>query len=658
MNLEQLSRQYFSKEVADAKEFYFEKAQKAWEEWKSIIIEPEFLAELIGLKYEEFKQRANDNKKVKDIKDAIFKVVSYFDVKAAEKDIYNEYDDRRTIAKAGVHQNAWVTQLLKYKQNPTSVTESIKNIIVYIESPKDNFPILSESHKEQISRNILKIPYDKDSFNESLMKCFDSLGIDCENDMNKSHLYSEIFYGFREKWMDVSNLKGLVARDTGDWKEEFLEDIQDSENGYGVIWRDTYPTSWNKISKYLRDKIDKGETFEFYIVEKNKTTYKAVVKDFSDKEYYANVVEDWKTKDPVWFKEKFEEYADADKSQCAKIAYLIKSFEKISADKCLDIDANFKCIDNPVRKNYVAYTDIITPASLMMEKNISDITKILKSKKNIILQGAPGTGKTYTTAIIALNVLGITDIDLCDHESVMKKYNELCKEKRIAFTTFHQSMDYEDFVEGYKPKSDKADMQFELRPGVFKNICNEAKDRPCVLIIDEINRGNISKIFGELITLLESDKRVGGSHCVYANLTYSQDPFAVPNNLYIIGTMNTTDRSVGNIDYALRRRFAFYTLKSNRSIVENHYSDISLKEKTIELFDQVESFLKENTSDMSIEDLMPGHSYFMVESAEELPFKIEYELIPLIEEYVKDGIIEVSYDKFNKTLNEWKQMCK
>ena len=293
-----------------------------------------------------------------------------------------------------------------------------------------------------------------------------------------------------------------------------------------------------------------------------------------------------------------------------------------------------------------------------MNKNNETIARLLEKKKNLILQGAPGTGKTYTTASIALKVLDIKNVDWGKHESVMKEYDKLIDAGRIAFKTFHQSMDYEDFVEGYKPVDGGSEMKFELKPGVFLTICEKAKDLPCALIIDEINRGNISKIFGELITLLEADKRDGGNHRIQVNLTYSQKPFSVPANLYIIGTMNTTDRSVGGIDYALRRRFAFYTLKSDRSVVEGRYSDTGLKSKATTLFDKVEEFLKNNPADMKIDDLMPGHSYFMADNLDDLANKAEYELIPLIEEYAKDGIIEVSDEKLNKAFEEWRKILK
>ena len=294
--------------------------------------------------------------------------------------------------------------------------------------------------------------------------------------------------------------------------------------------------------------------------------------------------------------------------------------------------------------------------------------KLLSKKHNIILQGAPGTGKTYNTAAIALNALDITDVDLTDHKAVMIRYDELLG-KQIFFTTFHQSLDYEDFVEGLKPhvqtdnKGNSIGVTYEPEDGIFKRACNAAQtdttNKPVVLIIDEINRGNVSKIFGELITLLESDKRSQGNHPIKVILPYTKAEFGVPSNLYIIGTMNTTDRSTGTLDYALRRRFAFVTLQSDRSVIEKHYDKLgnaNLRDMAVALFDDIKKFIespKHLCGDMSIDDLMVGHSYFMAEDEEELKDKVEYEIIPLINEYINDGILNVKNEEKKTAFDSW-----
>ena len=662
IDLKLLSQPFYRQDVADCPDFYFEKAQDALNEWKAMSIDSDLLEELLGMQAKACKERVETDSALKNIKDAIYKLVAYCDVNAAEKNSYNEYDDKRTVAKAGIRQHAWVVQWLKFKQEQSSITESIQNIVAYLENPEQNFPILSEDHKNQISRNLLGKDYDRQTFIADLMAAFDSLGFPCTNASNKSYLYSRMFYSYKKKWDDAYKIKGLVARDSTDWKEDYR--IGTEKQGCSIMWRHNLPSNGASVLKSLRRILDDGNSFSFYIVEKNLTAYKATVIDFSEADDYSNKADEWEKKNPYAFEKDFENYCNGDLSdsstKSAKIAYLVSKFEYIPKTEQLNINDCFKYAGSitPSVTNYVAFTDILTPAEIKMNQKNETIARLLEKKKNLILQGAPGTGKTYTTASIALKVLGIQSVDWEKHEAVMEEYDKLIDAGRIAFTTFHQSMDYEDFVEGYKPVDGGTDMKFVLKPGVFRTICERAKDTPCVLIIDEINRGNISKIFGELITLLEADKRDGGNHRIQVNLTYSQKPFSVPANLYIIGTMNTTDRSVGGIDYALRRRFAFYTLKSDRSVVEDRYSNVDLRNKATALFDKVEDFLKDNPADMKIDDLMPGHSYFMADDIDDLANKADYELIPLVKEYAKDGIIEVSDEKLDKAFEEWRQILK
>lgn len=274
-------------------------------------------------------------------------------------------------------------------------------------------------------------------------------------------------------------------------------------------------------------------------------------------------------------------------------------------------------------------------------KTIGLYTQLLKKNKNLILQGAPGTGKTYTAAELAVACIdGMPEPDT-EHKEIMERYAELKEDGRIAFTTFHQSMDYEDFVEGLRPEVKNGVVTYHVKSGIFKTICDEARKSPSesfVLIIDEINRGNVSKIFGELITLIEKDKRLGQENALTAQLTYSNVDFGVPDNLYILGTMNTTDRSTGTLDYALRRRFVFVTLKADKEVVKKQNSAIATKAAT--LFERVNKFIDERASgDIDFADLMVGHSYFIAKDEEELRDKVKYEIVPLIKEYIRDGIL-------------------
>lgn len=285
----------------------------------------------------------------------------------------------------------------------------------------------------------------------------------------------------------------------------------------------------------------------------------------------------------------------------------------------------------------------------MVSEEIKRAAQLLENSGQIVLQGAPGCGKTYITTELA--------VYLCDgsvpstREQLKKRYKELQAEGRISFTTFHQSLDYEEFVEGLKPDTDSLndkDMRFVVKPGIFKRICMAASaadgnntNKPYVLIIDEINRANVSKVLGELITLLEKSKRLGGDDEFTVTLPYSGELFGVPDNLYIISTMNTADRSLGYIDYAVRRRFAFMTLESQSDVIRDYYhNEGELMEEEISLFTSVRDLIKDNlNSDFDLKDIMIGHSYFLAKSGDEYKLNLEYKIRPLLEEYLRDGII-------------------
>ena len=190
---------------------------------------------------------------------------------------------------------------------------------------------------------------------------------------------------------------------------------------------------------------------------------------------------------------------------------------------------------------------LYTKANFLQEVFVSaetfdEMVSLLEKKKNIILTGAPGVGKTFAARRLAWAMMGERD------------------DERVEFVQFHQSYAYEDFICGYKPSSDGG---FELREGIFYTFCKKAEndlDHPYFFIIDEVNRGNISKIFGELLMLIEEDKR--GDQAYAVRLAYRPDEqFTVPKNLYIIGLMNTADRSLAMMDYALRRRFSFISME-------------------------------------------------------------------------------------------------
>lgn len=247
---------------------------------------------------------------------------------------------------------------------------------------------------------------------------------------------------------------------------------------------------------------------------------------------------------------------------------------------------------------------------------------------NSIIYGAPGTGKTYSTAKIAVAIIENKKIDeiIEDRKAILSRYKQYQRDGQIIFTTFHQNYGYEDFVQGLRPIKDNNDIIFENVDGIFKSIANKAldKDKNYVIIIDEINRANMSKVLGELITLIEEDKRWGEENEMSITLP-SGDIFTVPNNLYIVGTMNSADKSISIIDVALRRRFEFIEQTVDSGLIEN--------EKLKSVLDKINNKLIEENGNT---DLLIGHAYFINKSEEELEKILNREIIPLLYEYFFD----------------------
>lgn len=250
----------------------------------------------------------------------------------------------------------------------------------------------------------------------------------------------------------------------------------------------------------------------------------------------------------------------------------------------------------------------------MNEEDYDTLVQLIRRKKNVILQGPPGVGKTYAAKRLAYSMMGVKD------------------KERVKLVQFHQSYAYEDFVMGYRP----TETGFELRTGAFYNFCKQAEEdseKDYFFIIDEINRGNLSKIFGELFMLIENDKRG-----MEIELLYADEKFCVPDNVYIIGMMNTADRSLAMLDYALRRRFAFFDMKPAFETIQFKQYQENLKNPQFEaLIDAIEALNVDiREDDMLGEGFVIGHSYFsnIVKVTEsELSNIIEFEIIPLLKEY-------------------------
>jgi 5-methylcytosine-specific restriction endonuclease McrBC GTP-binding regulatory subunit McrB len=261
----------------------------------------------------------------------------------------------------------------------------------------------------------------------------------------------------------------------------------------------------------------------------------------------------------------------------------------------------------------------------VMEKmNYTKLLNIIGSRRQIILQGAPGTGKTRAAKEVASKLLNTSLESVGNHPN-------------FSIVQFHTAYSYEDFVRGIMTRVEGGSVVYEVQNKVLVEIASQALSKPdenFVLVIDEINRANLPAVLGELIYALEyRGEPVQG--------VYTKDDsreIILPLNLFIIGTMNTSDRSVGTIDYAIRRRFPFYTIQSTTAAIEAQVGS-NCREQALRLYKAVETIFEKLSTDFKVNELMIGHSYFLAESEDELQSRLEYEIKPLLWEYIKDGIL-------------------
>ena len=397
-------------------------------------------------------------------------------------------------------------------------------------------------------------------------------------------------------WDYVTNLKGFASKEE---IKDYMKKVYDASSSYKndalCLWQFANEMKVGDVvfvKKGVHKIIGRGVVTSDYIYDESRGTYKHIRKV------------DWKNKG---------EWEHPGKA-------VMKTLTNISPDyvkQLIDLFAEETPEETPVQIEikYPEYTkEDFLDEVYMDEDTYNTLTELLETKYNVILQGTPGVGKTFAAKRLAYSIMGQKDTS------------------RVAMVQFHQSYSYEDFIQGYRPSKEG----FELENGAFYKFCKEAEEdneRPYFFIIDEINRGNLSKILGELMMLIEKDKR--GEKI---KLLYSNEWFTVPQNVRIIGMMNTADRSLALMDYALRRRFAFFDFAPAFS--SEGFKDYLTEKnspKLEKLISVVESLNNTISADESLGDgFRIGHSYFCTDDEitdEWLKSVVEYEVIPLIKEY-------------------------
>ena len=267
-----------------------------------------------------------------------------------------------------------------------------------------------------------------------------------------------------------------------------------------------------------------------------------------------------------------------------------------------------------------------------------------KISNNLLLYGPPGTGKTYNVVNYAVAIIEnrpLEDVIADGYGGNLVKYDKYTKMGRIAFMTFHQSLSYDDSIEGIRPEvTEDGELIYTPTPGAFYKFCVSSEnpqktDSPtdvgnCVFIIDEINRGNISRIFGELITLLESSRRKGMDECLEVFLAQMKVKFSVPANVYVLGTMNTADKSLTALDAALRRRFEFVEMMPDPDVLKGRrIMEVDLSKLLATINNRIELLYDR--------EHMLGHAYFIpVKTIDDLAQCMINKIIPQLQDYFFD----------------------
>ncbi|WP_271424017.1 AAA family ATPase [Aequorivita sinensis] len=675
-------------------------------------------------------------------------LVSYCDLHAANKKVYNQYDDNRTLGKAGVRMNDWLDKLLTYKitdNDLSKLTPSIKNALLYLKDPEKGLTMLSENHREKFSISLLDKTYIAESIVDDLISFFEPYEIEVSNEKNRTSVYCSVLYSKKVKrlWLDDDNTEGeeeksntkntklmniplnqifygppgtgktynisseaekiinlKSASSTLDRNKKFdivlknirhryQDKIYNTRNG-NVIYRN-FSKAINIWGYFLSPEYDAQNTLiheelknvtgfvrsgwsqrmkyvtEFDFIEGNwqsdlsgqlgfdlslsdlGISFKEKIRNYiSENNYTALDLKEWDREKgiPRVFSEQY----------CEVLGQVKPLLENMTAFKKSLICALNMCLNNDLfrqnnesRNSTEEEIDLARKYFDINNLNTSDYKWVGWYAENLIDLGlVKQKDEEFDDKFFyELTTEGLQLIDriIKNWQTEMPSlfgsklnYEDAVSLGQVDFITFHQSYSYEEFIEGIRPNLGDHDLTYSLEPGIFKRLSDFARwdqDNNYVIIIDEINRGNISKIFGELITLIEPSKRLlsedPNEHPKQVRLPYSKKLFGVPKNLYILGTMNTADKSIALLDSALRRRFSFTEMPPNSSVIKENISIEGIEvEKLFETINSRIEFLIDK-------DHTIGHSYFLKikdnQTIEALALIFKNEIIPLLTEY-------------------------
>ncbi|MGL6106266.1 McrB family protein [Romboutsia sp.] len=634
----------FIKEDMEREIFSFEKLEEKWLEFNNFEISNNALDELKSdiESLDKFRsQEILENYKNDEIKyrfiTLINEVVSYVDLNAFNKSTYNQYEDKRILALTFVRQKDWVKNLISYKKynDLNKLTEVVRNVIMYINSPQYKITGFVNSKLLQFCKLLDPNTKVENNYPELCKKIFKELekyNIQVKNPKNVGKVYGKLmFEPHVAKLWDIEttymklqpyNTKGLSIEEVDNFIEKGIMVSSDKSlelnNNYNIFYTNTRKENYLMLGTFT-SAATKHENGIYY------RKFESIEVIPGDTELPNNKA--WGSK----YSSKSAIAVKNEEKQDFENAILNKSFN-VDVDELLSridkMDIEHKNIDINEYTD-TGKEDVVTVGEDIEEYEEVVIEKEIETPLNMILYGPPGTGKTYNTVNYAVSIVEkkeieeVVDESKIDREAVFKRYKKYLAEKKIVFTTFHQNYSYEEFIQGIRANTNNTDqLSFVKQDGVFKDLVERAKndlENYYVMIIDEINRGNISRIFGELITLIEDDKRLNQANETLVTLP-SKEVFGVPSNLFILGTMNTADKSIALIDIALRRRFEFIAMYTDYSVI-NEFEHI-LKPINKAIYEKKRSA-----------DYMIGHAFFVNKTMNDLEKIINNKIIPLLNEY-------------------------